>query len=29
LLINIKIRIPKKLSKKAKTAMEVLQTEGY
>jgi molecular chaperone DnaJ len=29
LLINIKIRIPKKLSKKAKEAMEILQTEGY
>ncbi|MCI5051118.1 MAG: molecular chaperone DnaJ [Candidatus Pacebacteria bacterium] len=29
LLINIKIRIPKKLSKKAKEAIEVLQSEGY
>ncbi|MCA9351789.1 molecular chaperone DnaJ [Patescibacteria group bacterium] len=29
LLINIKISIPKKLSKKAKEAMEVLQQEGY
>lgn len=29
LLINIKIRIPKKLSKKAKIAMETLQEEGY
>ena len=29
LLINIKIRIPKKLSKKAKEAIEVLQKEGY
>jgi molecular chaperone DnaJ len=29
LLVNIKIRIPKKLSKKANTAMEFLQTEGY
>lgn len=29
LLINIKIRIPRKLSKKAKDAMEILQSEGY
>ena len=29
LLINVKIKIPKKLSKKAKEAMEVLQSEGY
>lgn len=29
LLINIKIRIPKKLSKKAKSAVEILQQEGY
>ena len=29
LLIDIKIRVPKKLSKKAKAAMEVLQSEGY
>lgn len=29
LLMTIKVRIPKKLSKKAKEAMEILQTEGY
>lgn len=29
LLIAVKIHIPKKLSKKAKEAMEVLQSEGY
>ncbi|MCA9352604.1 molecular chaperone DnaJ [Patescibacteria group bacterium] len=29
LLVTIKIRIPKKLSKKAKDAIEVLQKEGY
>ncbi|MFT6829576.1 MAG: molecular chaperone DnaJ [Candidatus Paceibacteria bacterium] len=29
LMITIKIKIPKKLSKKAKEAMEVLQAEGY
>jgi len=29
LLIDVKIKIPKKLSKKAKEAIEVLQSEGY
>lgn len=29
LMITIKIRIPKKLSKKAKEAIEILQAEGY
>jgi molecular chaperone DnaJ len=29
LMVNVKIKVPKKLSKKAKEAMEVLQTEGY
>jgi len=29
LLVTIKVKIPKKLSKKAKEAMEVLQKEGY
>lgn len=29
LMVQVKIKVPKKLSKKAKEAMEILQTEGY